>query len=127
LEIIGDSDGEVYNIETVLYSLLDFIQLVCKKKSMRENLKTGLDKIFTTLVTFLQITTGMEVLWASDLNQFIQDDEQDSLSHNVRIAVEHCLCNLMDTFEEAPKVLLETCVELLKVGINQKEGNLTYW
>lgn len=86
-----DSDGHDYSIPSILYSSLDFLQIICKKKAVRQLILSNIEKIMHTLTLYLQISTILQVQWEIDINQFIQDDEEDSLSLNVRIAVEQCL------------------------------------
>ncbi|KAJ2997787.1 Importin 9 [Globomyces sp. JEL0801] len=124
----ADSDGETHSIETILYSLLDFIQLVARKKAVRLTIEQNLPQMFKVLLIYLQITTAMEVNWLRDMNQFIQDDEEEAVTYNVRIAVEQSLINLFDAFQKnALTALFQVSLELFQEGKRLRESGATYW
>ena len=62
------------------------------------------------------------------MNQFIQDDDDDAVSHSVRIAVDQCLVNLVDAFGKNMVLALVTaCSDAITVGTSQREGGLEGW
>ncbi|KAJ3178224.1 Importin 9 [Geranomyces variabilis] len=96
-----DSDGEVLGFESLLYSLLEFMKLVAKKKAFRHlfSLKNTPGQVVANLLpdlvavclTYFQITADLEEAWTNDMNQYILDDEEEALNYSVRIAVEELL------------------------------------
>jgi hypothetical protein len=94
----ADSDGEVVGIESILFSMFEYIGLAARKKGLRSFMTSGqgaagefLSQLVLILLRYMQITTDIESTWTSDVNQFIQDDEEEALNYNVRIAVEELL------------------------------------
>ena len=93
-----DSDGEVVGIESILFSMFEYIGLAARKKGLRSFMTSGqgaagefLAQLVLILLKYMQITSDMESTWSADVNQFIQDDEEEALNYNVRIAVEELL------------------------------------
>lgn len=91
-DVANDINEEDQNgIESIIYSSLDFIQLVCRKHQVKPIFSKSLKGIINVLLTFLQITVDMESSWLANMNLFVQDDEHDAVGHSVRIAVNECL------------------------------------
>ena len=100
-----DSDGEVVGLESILFSMFDYIGIAAKKKGFRTLMNSSnsqfLNQLADLLIKYMQMTVEMESCWSTDMNQFIQDDEEDALNFNVRIAAEEllrvcfglCCCN----------------------------------
>jgi hypothetical protein len=93
-----DSDGESIGFEALLFSMLEYIGIAAKKKGLRSLMSQGqgaagefMNLLIPILIKYMQITVDMESTWSSDINQFIQDDEEDALNFNVRIAVRELL------------------------------------
>jgi importin-9 len=123
-----DDESDGVGISAVVYSSLDFIQLVARKKIVRPILLQHLNKLSNILMVYLQITGSMEEAWRRDMNQFIQDDDDDAVSHSVRIAVDQCLVNLVDAFgKDMIVALIASCSDALTVGTNEREGGIEGW
>ena len=104
-----DSEGDVVGFETMLYSMLEYVSIATRKKGLRSLMTQGqgnagefLNLLASVLIKYMQITVEMvrffcglfkkkENTWSTDVNQFIQDDEDEALNFNVRIAVEELL------------------------------------
>jgi hypothetical protein len=122
------SDKESQHLESIIYSALDFIQMVARKKSGKSVIGGALKDMLAVIMTYLQITACLEDTWAHDMNQFIQDDDDDAISHSVRLAVEQCIASLMDAFpESAPTALFHTCMDLFITANSQKESGGEHW
>ncbi|KAJ3299144.1 Importin 9 [Borealophlyctis nickersoniae] len=111
-----DSDGHVISLDSLLHELLQFLQCVQssagKKQELRSVFSAGvkgakvtapsqlLSQLMGVAMTYLQITADMfafqEETWSGDMNQFIQDDEDEAMIFNVRIAIEELLMALLD-------------------------------
>jgi importin-9 len=121
-------DEEESHLHSILFSAFDFIQMVARKKSIQPIFTKSLKDILKVLMTYLQITCALQSSWSQDMNQFIQDDDEDAMSHTVRISVEQCLANLMDAFpEDAPQCLFHTCMDLFAQSESQKESGYSHW
>ncbi|RKO89834.1 armadillo-type protein, partial [Blyttiomyces helicus] len=106
-----DSDGEIHGIESLLFSLFEYVKIVARKSALRHMFTTVADgdpkrkipadflnKLVALLLNFMQISVGLENVWIQDMNQFIEDDENEAMNFNVRIAVEELLMSLVDAF-----------------------------
>jgi hypothetical protein len=124
----ANGEEETQYLESIIFSALDFIQVVARKKSVRNIIVGGLKDMLAVIMTYLQITVSLEESWSQDMNQFIQDDEDDAISHSVRLAVEQCIANLMDAFPDStPAALFHTCMDLFVSANSQKESGGAHW
>ncbi|KAJ3353448.1 hypothetical protein HDU91_005888 [Kappamyces sp. JEL0680] len=127
-EEADEEDEQEIELASLLYASLDFIQLVCRKKHIKQALSPNLSSLVGVLLSYLGITNSMEVAWNRDVNQLIQDDDEDSMSHSVRIAVDQLLVNLCDTFEaEFIKSLVGACLPLIQLGTVERAGGFKNW
>ncbi len=82
-----------------LYSALDFIQMVSKKSMAKALFVPSLSVLVRVLLSYLGIPIITINGWNRDINQLVQDDDEDSMSHSVRIAVDQLLLGLYDVYE----------------------------
>ncbi|TPX69623.1 hypothetical protein SpCBS45565_g02263 [Spizellomyces sp. 'palustris'] len=137
-----DSDGEVLGFESLLYSLLEYVQLVARKKGLRHMFTVPipgtqgpkqagdfLKHLIGVVLTYLQITAEMEETWTNDMNQFIQDDEEEAMSYNVRIAVEELILALVESFPfETLQALCQAVQSQFQESTKAREsGNKAWW
>ncbi|KAI9103094.1 armadillo-type protein [Phlyctochytrium arcticum] len=146
-----DSDGEVLGIESLLYSLFEFIQLAARKKPVRHvfttsNPGTGfsaggsvgakskrqaggfLNQLMSVSLTYMQMTNEMEETWTNDMNQFIQDDEEEALSFNVRVAVERLIITFGEAFpSETLQALCTAVQQQLQEAIEARDAGVKVW
>ncbi|KAI8921286.1 armadillo-type protein [Powellomyces hirtus] len=136
-----DSDGEVLGFESLLYSLLEFVQLVARKRSFRhlfsvqpaEGMVRNAGQFLTELVdvclTYYQITADLEEKWTSDMNQYIQDNEEDALVFNVRVAVDELMMALSDGFQDETLQALTFSVQkkLQESSKAREAGDKNWW
>ncbi|EGF83226.1 hypothetical protein BATDEDRAFT_84771 [Batrachochytrium dendrobatidis JAM81] len=137
-----DSDGENLGLEPILLSLFEFTQMAIKKKAFsnmflnatapssatREQQPTLIQFIHVCL-KYMRITTEMELNWIKDMNQYIQDDGDDSLIFNVRTAVEEILTTLLDTYHvDTLNALCHCTTEMFQLsGQLRDQGVLLWW
>ncbi|KAH9253048.1 hypothetical protein BASA81_009053 [Batrachochytrium salamandrivorans] len=132
-----DSDGETLGLETILLSLVEFSQLAIRKKALRPMFlgpavaggQHSMLKMFILVcLRYMRITTEMELSWTKDMNQYIQDDEEDSLTFNMRTAVEETLTTLLDTYhDETLSALCECTTEIFQKSQNAREKGEAWW
>jgi hypothetical protein len=58
---------------------------------LRLILKRSLDQLMQYLIIYLQMTDDQVSLWLSDPNQFVEDEDEDTMSYSVRISAENLL------------------------------------
>ncbi|KAJ3339970.1 Importin 9 [Gonapodya sp. JEL0774] len=104
-----DSEGEVTGLDNLLYAYFEFIESAVRRAVMdpfllghSEKRKKGkkaakavtvaptrpaaLPELVWVVMAYAQITTEQEQAWASDADQYVADEDEESLAFNVRIA-----------------------------------------
>ena len=144
-----DSDGEALGIRTILFSLIEFMQLASRRNAMHSVLLTVvpwsipqsasslikdsqscvfLRQLIHLMLLYLRISTDLEIVWLKDMNQFIQDDEEDSLTFNVRVAIQELLATLVSTYrKEAIQALCESTTNLLQIAQQKHSASPALW
>eukprot|EP00842_Homolaphlyctis_polyrhiza_P004388 jgi/Hompol1/4950/HPOL_004050-RA len=132
-----DSDGETLGLQAILLSLVEFAQLAIRKKSIQSVFlapptSPGQQPLLWQFVhlclRYLRVTTEMEIAWESDMNQFIQDEEEDTLSFNMRVAIKEILIVLIDSYGiEALRALCACATDLFQQSQTQKSANVRSW
>jgi importin-9 len=114
--------------------MFEFIQIASKRKQFRHMFQgdTGptifLKELVDVMLTYMQLPTSTEVLWAQDLNQFIQDDEEEAMTFNVRIAVEQCLLSILEVYSsDFLAVLSMSCVAKFHQGNQLRANGVQSW
>ncbi|RHY13784.1 hypothetical protein DYB36_002521 [Aphanomyces astaci] len=81
-----DSDGEPIGQAALTMELFDFVRgLVHAPTKKTQSLVTAsLHPLVHTMVAYMQITRAQLELWTDDPNQYVVDEDDDSLQHNVR-------------------------------------------
>ncbi|KAL2916357.1 hypothetical protein HK105_204113 [Polyrhizophydium stewartii] len=136
-----DSDGEVLGLQPILFALIEFVQLAVRKKSLKtmflsappagSNIpgaeqKSFLWQFISLSLRYMRITTEMEINWARDMNQFIQDDEDETLTFNMRVAIEEIFITLIDSYRheslaalcEATTQMFQQCQQAHDAGVH---------
>ncbi|KXS21609.1 ARM repeat-containing protein [Gonapodya prolifera JEL478] len=104
-----DSEGEVTGLDNLIYAYFDFIEGASKRAVMDpflighgEKRKKGkkaskvtapiptqpaaLPELVWVVMAYAQITKEQEEAWATDADQYVADEDEESLAFNVRIA-----------------------------------------
>ncbi|KAJ3014294.1 Importin 9, partial [Thoreauomyces humboldtii] len=136
-----DSDGETLGFESLLYSLLEYMLLVSRRREFKlmfttvvegsKNRKAGafLTQLVEVCLTYFQISAELEESWTTDMNQFIQDDEEEAMNFNVRIAVEELLMELSDKYPNEVLQALSQAVgtKLQEANTSRESGDRNWW
>ncbi|KAG0294306.1 hypothetical protein BGZ98_001817 [Dissophora globulifera] len=131
-----DSDGETIGFEALLFVQFEFVQMACRRRKITRSAFVGEDgksgiihELVWCILTFSQMTDDQAESWNSDPNHFIADEDDDSLSFNLRIAAQEVISTLVDDYEEQT-------LEALSMGVNKEvtlsmeersTGNLNWW
>ncbi|KAG0316561.1 hypothetical protein BGZ99_006830 [Dissophora globulifera] len=135
-ETYQDSDGETIGFEALLFVQFEFVQMACRRRKITRSAFVGADgksgiihELVWCILTFSQMTDDQAESWNSDPNHFIADEDDDSLSFNLRIAAQEVISTLVDDYEEQT-------LEALSLGVNKEvtlsleersTGNLNWW
>lgn len=118
-----DSDGDSNGFDTFLYLLFEFVAFSARKRplkafftgkesSMGKSANVGKDssnnaeglhflkELAYMVIVYMQMTQDQEENWLTDINQFVQDEEEESYSYSVRIAADDMLTTLSDLYTE---------------------------
>ncbi|ETV71721.1 hypothetical protein H257_13149 [Aphanomyces astaci] len=81
-----DSDGEPIGQAALTMELFDFVRglVHAPTKKTRALVTASLHPLVHTMVAYMQITRAQLELWTDDPNQYVVDEDDDSLQHNVR-------------------------------------------
>ncbi|CAK4673042.1 unnamed protein product [Aphanomyces euteiches] len=81
-----DSDGASVGKAALTIELLDFIRglVHAPTKKTRQLVTESLQPLIHTMVAYMQITQSQLELWNEEPNQYVADEDDDSLKHNVR-------------------------------------------
>ncbi|KAI8821647.1 armadillo-type protein [Fimicolochytrium jonesii] len=134
-----DSDGEILGFESLLYSLLEFMQIVAKKRHLRHFFSSGvsgareagqlLPQLVGVCLTYLQITAELQDTWVNDMNQYIQDDSDEALTFNIRIAAEELLMSLAEFYSQETLQAISHVVQAKLQESTQARaaGDVNWW
>ncbi|TPX42783.1 hypothetical protein SeMB42_g04991 [Synchytrium endobioticum] len=146
-----DSDGHVVALDSLMYSLFEFVESVSTKKALRlmftsapavngkskkRNSSNGsamvaaapfLKELCTLILTNMQITESQQEKWQDDVNQFVQDDEDETFSFTVRVAAQELLVNLVEAYRhETTEALTQAIVYHLDRAKNTEGVSVPY-
>ncbi|TPX35286.1 hypothetical protein SmJEL517_g02299 [Synchytrium microbalum] len=138
---VVDSEGEVVGLTTLLHSIFEFVEGVSKKKVLRSMFTTStkkgsqgasaapfLKELSKFMLTYMQITQSQEESWENDVNQFVQDDEEETYSFTIRVAIQELLLNLVDTFrEETTQAITAAVVYQIDIANERKNSGSPAW
>ncbi|KAF0682433.1 Aste57867_25446 [Aphanomyces stellatus] len=81
-----DSDGASVGKAALTIELFDFVRglVHAPTKKTRQLVTSSLQPLVHTMVAYMQITQAQLELWNDDPNQYVADEDDDSLQHNVR-------------------------------------------
>ncbi|KAJ3043965.1 Importin 9 [Rhizophlyctis rosea] len=141
-----DSDGHIINLDSLVYELLQFLETVqfraTKKLHIRAMFTTAskasdrraptdfMKQLLGVVLGYMQVTTEMQDRWAHDMNQFIQDDEEEAMTFNVRVAVDELLVALVDGpfASETVQALCIASAQLFEEGTKLRaSGDKNWW
>ncbi|ORX50392.1 ARM repeat-containing protein [Piromyces finnis] len=144
------SDGESFGMENFLYILFEFFNLLASKKPFKSLFTTNLKKnekinipipeghnqqkfieeIIYYCLIYMEMTQEQMDLWISDVNQYVQDEHEDTYSFNVRISTQELIVDCLSLFYpyETVNALINATNRHFQEGINSRNaGNPNWW
>ncbi|XP_046405689.1 importin-9 [Ischnura elegans] len=107
-----DSDGEVIGIETLIFSIFDFVNCLIESPKLKKTVAPGLPDLLYYVIFYSQITSDQSSTWSNDPNQFIGDESSESYKYTVRLSAQDLMASLCDSFKLS-------CVEALTQAISK--------
>ncbi|CAG8628530.1 5148_t:CDS:10, partial [Ambispora leptoticha] len=101
-----ESDGEPIGFEHLLYAQFEFIGLCIRKKTTQtifignNGEATLLKEIIWIIISYMQMTQDQVETWLNDSNQFVEEDDEDTIKFTIRVSAEELLQILLDKFPE---------------------------
>jgi len=144
------SDGESFGMENFLYILFEFFNLLASKKPFKPLFTTNLKKnekinikipeghnqqkfieeIIYYCLIYMEMTQEQMDLWISDVNQYVQDEHEETYSFNVRISAQELIVDCLALFYpfETVNALISATNRHFQDGINARSaGNPNWW
>ena len=123
-----DDDGETHSLESFVYAALECFQLAFRKKQVKPLLQSNIYGIIKVLVGYMQLSTDVEISWGNDTNQLVLDEEENSMSHTVRVTSQHTLAIVLETFKDLAVVqLFNNCIEMFAAATESRQSGAQYW
>ncbi|ORX76197.1 ARM repeat-containing protein [Anaeromyces robustus] len=144
------SDGDSFGMENFLYILFEFFNLLASKKPFRplftttlkknekitiqipegHNQQEFIEKIIYYCLIYMEMTQDQMDLWISDINQYVQDEHEETYSFNVRISAQELIVDCLALFYpyETINALINATNRHFQEGINARNsGDPNWW
>uniref|UniRef100_A0A8C8E1I4 Importin 9 n=1 Tax=Oryzias sinensis TaxID=183150 RepID=A0A8C8E1I4_9TELE len=124
-----DSDGEVLGFENLVFSIFDFVHTLLEKKKFKSTVKKALPELIYYIILYMQITEDQIKVWTANPQQFVEDEDDDSLSYSVRISAQDLLLTVAAEFQnESAAALAAAATRHLQEAEQAKNtGNEHWW
>lgn len=92
----SDSDGALIGHSAMVVAAVEFLRgtVHAPTKKTRQLVLGGLRDVVFVLIAYMQITAHQMATWEDDANKYVADEDDDSLSYNVRNAATDLLTEL---------------------------------
>ncbi|RWS09017.1 Importin-9-like protein [Dinothrombium tinctorium] len=95
-----DSDGEPVCLESLIFSIFDFVSILVENSKSRKLIKQGITDLLYYIFLYMQITDEQIQCWSVNPDQFVEDEDDDSFSYTVRQSALDVLLSLAREYEE---------------------------
>lgn len=99
-DVIVDSDGEHLGMETLIFSIFEFVSVLIETPKTRKMIKTGLTDLIYYIIIYMQVTDEQQATWSTVPDQFVDDEDDDSYAYSIRRSAQDVLLSLGTEFEE---------------------------
>lgn len=123
-----DEDGEILSFENLVFSVFEFISALVETPKFKKTVDQSLEDILFFTMVYMQITDEQIHLWSNDPNQFVEDEDEETLSYSVRISAQYLLLTLCEKFKTAVPRLCNAVAKLKQKGDDLKaQGDVNWW
>jgi len=127
-EDVVDEDGEILSFENLVFSVFEFISALVETPKFKKTVDGSLEEILFFTMVYMQITDEQIDLWSNDPNQFVEDEDEETLSYSVRISAQYLLMTLCEKFKTAIPKLCNAVARLKQKGDDLKaQGDVNWW
>jgi len=122
----ADSDGDEVNMETLLSQVVEYLLSVMGVGRWKPLLAASLPDLLMLLARYMQITQQQEEQWLDDADQFVADEEDDTVS--VRVSGEMLLERIVEAYPDTSLQLVwATVLARLREGEALRRGGQAGW
>nr|XP_061814396.1 importin-9-like [Nerophis lumbriciformis] len=124
-----DSDGEVLGFENLVFSIFDFVHTLMEKKKFKSTVKKALPELIYYIILYMQMTEDQIKVWSANPHQFVEDEDDDTLSYTVRISAQDLLLAVAAEFQNESAVALAAAAtrHLQEAEQAKNSGNQHWW
>uniref|UniRef100_A0A3B3DS79 Importin 9 n=1 Tax=Oryzias melastigma TaxID=30732 RepID=A0A3B3DS79_ORYME len=123
-----DSDGEVLGFENLVFSIFDFVHTLLEKRKFKSTVKKALPELIYYIILYMQITEDQIKVWTANPQQFVEDEDDDSLSYSVRISAQDLLLTVAAEFQnESAAALAAAATRHLQEAEQAKNSGNEHW
>ncbi|XP_071438959.1 importin-9 [Hetaerina americana] len=127
-----DSDGEIIGIESLIFSIFDFIYYLVETPKLRKTVAHALPELFYYVIFYTQVTADQASTWNTDPNQFIGDESSESsesYKYTVRLVAQDLLSSLCENFKiNCVEALIQAISKQLQEASSKKlAGDPNWW
>jgi hypothetical protein len=103
-----DVDGNALGLEAHAAQLFDVFAAIALSSRLSKLLNPVLPELFFALLSFMRIPHAAQTLWETDLESYLQDEDEDSFAVSTRVAAQQLMIELLDSTGQ--KALPPLCV-----------------
>ncbi|XP_061795398.1 importin-9 [Nerophis lumbriciformis] len=123
-----DSDGEVLGFENLVFSIFDFVHTLMEKNKFKSTVKKALPELIYYIILYMQMTEDQIKVWSSNPQQFVEDEDDDTLSYTVRISAQDLLLVVAAEFQnESAAALAAAATRHLQEAEQAKNSGNEHW
>lgn len=123
-----DSDGEVLGFENLVFSIFEFVHALLEAPRFRGTLRKALPDLIYYLILYAQITEEQVKVWTANPEQFVEDEDDDTLSYSVRISAQDMLLAIMAEFQgDSAAALAAAATRHLQEAEQARNAGSSYW
>ncbi|XP_054640223.1 importin-9 isoform X2 [Dunckerocampus dactyliophorus] len=123
-----DSDGEVLGFENLVFSIFEFVHTLMEKNKFKSTVKKALPELIYYIILYMQMTEDQIKVWSSNPQQFVEDEDDDTLSYTVRISAQDLLLAVAAEFQnESAAALAAAATRHLQEAEQAKNSGNEHW
>ena len=133
LENAVDSEGEALTFENLLQAVFDFVIGLVEMPTFHKIVVSFLPQLVYFSLIYMQITEDETDAWTKDLNDFIQDEDEETMSYSVRLASKDLLMQLFQPTKvtvlskQAPFALVSAIGKVFEQAAQARRAGASGW
>ncbi|RNA14456.1 importin-9 [Brachionus plicatilis] len=121
-------DEEKSSFENLAYQLFEFILILKDKKKYKDTVKKAIDELCYYTILYMQISDEQIENWASNPEQYVQDEDEESYSYSVRISAQELIENISSDFKlDTANAMNKTIERLMEDAQKLRQNNDNNW